>query len=83
LLIDADAQANLTMALGYNKPDDIPITISSMLQDIVDDKDIEVQRGILHHREWVDLLPANIELSGLEVRHCFKRIVVFLQIWYN
>ena len=26
LLIDADAQANLTMALGYNRPDDIPIT---------------------------------------------------------
>ena len=68
LLIDADAQANLTMELGYNKPDDIPITIFSMLQDIVDDKDIEVQRGILHHREGVDLLPVNIELSGLEVR---------------
>ena len=25
LLIDTDAQANLTMALGYNRPDDIPI----------------------------------------------------------
>ena len=25
LLIDADAQANLTMALGYNRPDDIPM----------------------------------------------------------
>ena len=30
LLIDADAQANLTMALGYNRPDDIPITLSSI-----------------------------------------------------
>jgi len=29
LLIDADAQANLTMALGYNRPDDIPITLSN------------------------------------------------------
>ena len=29
LLIDADAQANLTMALGYNRPDDIPITLST------------------------------------------------------
>lgn len=28
LLIDADAQANLTMALGYNRPDDIPIKMS-------------------------------------------------------
>jgi len=47
LLIDADAQANLTMVLGYNKPDDIPITISSMLQDIVDDKDIEYDKAVI------------------------------------
>ena len=31
LLIDADAQANLTMALGYNRPDDIPITLSTVI----------------------------------------------------
>ena len=30
LLIDADAQANLTMALGYSGPDDIPITLSNL-----------------------------------------------------
>ena len=35
LLIDADAQANLTMALGYNRPDDIPITLSTVMQNIV------------------------------------------------
>lgn len=29
---------------------------------------IDVQNGILHHGEGVDLLPSNIELSGLEVR---------------
>ena len=38
LLIDADAQANLTMALGYNRPDDIPITLSTVMQNIIDDK---------------------------------------------
>ena len=37
LLIDADAQANLTMALGYSRPDDIPITLSTMMQSIIDD----------------------------------------------
>lgn len=68
LLVDADAQANLTMALGYNRPDDIPITISTMMQNIIDDKPIDVSNGILHHSEGVDLLPSNIELSGLEVR---------------
>ena len=37
LLIDADAQANLTMALGYNRPDDIPVTLSTIMQNIIDD----------------------------------------------
>ena len=68
LLIDADAQANLTMALGYSRPDDIPITLSTVMQSIIDDKAFDVSQGILHHNEGVDLLPSNIELSGFEVR---------------
>ena len=68
LLIDADAQANLTMSLGYNRPDDLPVTLSTIMQDIIDDKPLDVFKSILHHGEGVDLLPSNIELSGLEVR---------------
>lgn len=68
LLVDADAQANLTMSLGYPRPDDLPISLATMMQDIIDDKPFDVQKGILHHSEGVDLLPSNIELSGLEVR---------------
>lgn len=68
LLIDADAQANLTMALGYNRPDDIPITLSTVMQNIIDDKTLDASQGIIHYREGVDLLPSNIELSGFEVR---------------
>ena len=60
LLIDADAQANLTMALGYNRP--------TIMQNIIDDKAVDGKQGILHHGEGVDLLPSNIELSGFEVR---------------
>lgn len=47
LLIDADAQANLTMALGYNRPDDIPITLSTVMQNIIDDKSFDVSQGIM------------------------------------
>ena len=68
LLIDADAQANLTMALGYSRPDDLPITLSTIMQNIIDDKSFDVSQGILSHNEGVDLLPSNIELSGFEVR---------------
>lgn len=68
LLVDADAQANLTMSLGYPRPDNLPISLATIMQDIIDDKPFDVQKGILHHSEGVDLLPSNIELSGLEVR---------------
>ncbi len=44
LLIDADAQANLTMALGYNRPDDIPITLSTVMQNIIDDTTLDVSQ---------------------------------------
>ena len=63
-----DAQANLTMSLGYNRPDDLSETLSSIMQDVIDDNLLNVQKAILHHKEGVDLLPSNIELSGLEVR---------------
>ena len=56
------------MSLGYNRPDDLPVTLSTIMQDIIDDNPIDVQKSILHHGEGVDLLPSNIELSGLEVR---------------
>ena len=75
LLIDADAQANLTMALGYNRPDDIPITLSTVMQNIIDDTTLDVSQGIIHHREGVDLLPSNIELSGFEVKKIIKNLL--------
>ncbi len=56
------------MSLGYSRPDDLPDTLSTIMQDIIDDKPADVSRSILHHDEGVDLLPSNIELSGLEVR---------------
>jgi len=51
LLVDANAQANLTMALGYTRPDDIPITLSTVMQNIMDDKPSDVQKSILHHNQ--------------------------------
>lgn len=45
LLVDADAQANLTMSLGYPRPDDLPISLATIMQDIIDDNPIDVQNG--------------------------------------
>ena len=68
LLIDADAQASLTLSLGYAKPDELPVTLTDIMQSVIDDTPIPDGYGILHHGEGVDLLPANITLSGMEIR---------------
>lgn len=67
LLIDADPQGSMTASLGYIEPDDINITLATVMIAMINDEEIGSEEGILHHEEGVDLLPANIELSGLEV----------------
>lgn len=67
LLIDADPQGSLTASLGYVEPDDIGTTLATIMMNIINDEEIEEEEGILHHKEQIDLLPANIELSALEV----------------
>ena len=68
LLIDADAQASLTLSLGVKHPDELPYTLSDVMQSVMDDKPFDKNGGIIRHDEGVDLMPASIELSGLEVR---------------
>ncbi len=67
LLIDADPQGSLTASLGYVEPEDIGTTLATIMMNIINDEEIAEDEGILHHEEQVDLLPANIELSALEV----------------
>ena len=67
LLIDADPQGSLSISLGHPQPDKLPITLSTIMSKVMTDEPIENKEGILTHAEGVDLLPANIELSGMEV----------------
>ena len=66
-LIDADPQGSLTASLGYQEPDEIRITLATIMTSIINEEEFPDDYGILKHPEGVDLLPANIELSGLEV----------------
>ena len=68
LLVDADPQASLTLSLGINTPDELSYSLSSVMQKIIDDKPFNKYDGLIKHEEGVDLMPANIELSGLEVK---------------
>ncbi len=68
LLVDADSQASLTVSLGVSQPDDLPVTVGNIIQNIMDDTPFDPREGIIHHSEGFDLLPSNILLSGTEVR---------------
>ena len=66
LLIDNDPQGSLTEALGYQEPDSLEITMAQIMEWVLNEEDFDLEAGILHHEEGVDLMPANIELSGVE-----------------
>ena len=67
LLIDADPQGSLTISLGYEEPDEMEYSLATLMMNIVNDERLNIEKTILHHKEEVDLIPANIELSAIEV----------------
>jgi chromosome partitioning protein len=67
LLADADPQGDLTTSLGWPDNDNLPVTLATVMEKIIHDENYEHYGGILHHEEGVDLIPANMELSGMEM----------------
>lgn len=67
LLVDADPQGSLTISLGVKNPDELSVTLSTVIQSVILDQPMEPGQGIIAHKEGIDLMPANIELSGMEM----------------
>ena len=67
LLVDADPQGDLTTALGWADADNYEVTLKTQMERIIRDEPLDCHEGILHHDEGVDLVPTNIELSGMEM----------------
>ena len=67
LLVDCDPQGSLSVSLGQSQPDKLPSTIASLLGKTMMDDPLAEAEGIIRHPEGIDFIPANIELSGLEV----------------
>ena len=59
--------ADIVISMGWQQPDELPTTLSTLMAKAMNDQSIPPGEGILHHAEGVDLIPANIELAGLEV----------------
>lgn len=68
LLIDSDQQASMSSALGIRDPDHLDVTLATIMQNIIDEKEFPDDFGIWQHPEGIAFVPANIELSGMETR---------------
>lgn len=56
LLVDADPQGSLTVSLGIRNPDELSVSLATVLQRVIEDKPIEEGMGIIQHQEGVDIL---------------------------
>lgn len=66
LLVDADPNADLTISLGWPRPDKIPFTLATAMTKILMGNPSDFDEGILRHAENIDWIPANIQLSSLK-----------------
>ena len=75
LLVDADPQGSLTVSLNVVNPDGLDKSLSTVMQSVIDDLDMDPSEAVIRHEEGVDLLPSNIELSGMETAlfNCMNR----------
>ena len=83
LLIDADPQGSLSISLGIKRPDELDISLATLMSKVIDNKPFDDDYGIIHCSEGIDLMPCNVELSGIESylftvmsRECIMRTYV-------
>lgn len=68
LLVDTDPQGDLTKSLGWKDPDALESpTLANHLNAMIEGAVLDPREGILSHDEGIDLMPANIELAGMEM----------------
>ena len=74
--------ADIAISMGWQQPDELPTTLSTLMAKVMNDQPIQPGEGVLHHAEGVDLIPANIELAGLEVSlvNCMNREKMLKQV---
>ena len=75
LLVDTDPQGSLTISMGWQQPDELPTTLSTLMAKAMDDQSIPPGEGILHHAEGVDLIPVQAQyLSAKGLEQLFQTV---------
>jgi chromosome partitioning protein len=74
---------SLTVSFGVTEPDKLQVTLAALIADIINEKDVDPESGVIHHSEGIDpgclgeqrrafcvatsLMPANNSLAGIEL----------------
>lgn len=66
LLIDADPQGSLTASLGYVEPDDLGVTLATIMMAVINDESLEEDKGILQKNK--------ISVVALTMTECYKKL---------
>jgi len=67
LCVDADAQHSLSVSYGVTEPEKLPVTLSTMMLNIVNEIEFDLDTGIIQHQDGIELLPSNNTLASMEI----------------
>lgn len=67
LLVDADPQGNLTDSLAIES-DALEKSLGRLMYMATENYKPDVRDTVIHHREGMDIIPSNLELSSMETR---------------
>lgn len=56
---------DLTTYMGWYEQENIN-TLATLMENVIYDNPLNVEETILHHKECVDLIPSNLDLSAME-----------------
>ena len=62
----AGRRDSLSISLGIKQPDEPDISLATVMGNVIDNKSFDDDFGIIHCSEGIDLMPCNVELSGIE-----------------
>ena len=79
----AGRRDSLSISLGIKRPDELDVSLATLMSKVIDNKPFDDDYGIIHCNEGIDLMPCNVELSGIESylftvmsRECIMRTYV-------
>ncbi len=67
LLADIDPQSNLTLSFGIERPDELPLSMNSLLTMIMDGEPLPDKADYIIKGEKLDIIPCNMNLSLAEI----------------